>query len=77
MIETTGDDDDFLLCTECGAVTDVTATTLYDTMGKTRSGTWRKGARWLRTMAALVEQWRCNRCLDAAEADGEEQTNAV
>lgn len=65
------DDDDRLRCTECGATTDVTAGSLHDKMGRTRRGTLRKGVRWLRTMATIVEQWRCDRCLDAADGDGE------
>lgn len=71
------DEDDHLRCTDCGDVTDETAGRLYERMGKTRSGKWRKGNRWLKTMTAIVEQWRCNRCLDAADANGEGQSETV
>jgi len=58
---------DFLRCTQCGAATDVSASSLYDTLGKTKRGTWRKRNGWRRSLAALVTDWRCHSCLDHEE----------
>lgn len=61
--------DDFLRCTECGATTDVTAASLFESMGKTKKGTWRKRRGWLKAMTALVADWLCDDCLTKVEAE--------
>lgn len=62
--QTEEDDDDFLRCVDCGAKTDVTAQSMFDRMGTTKAGKPRKRSGWLKTLGAIVEEWRCNRCLD-------------
>lgn len=61
--------DDLLRCTECGAETNTSAGDLFESMGRTKAGKWRKRSRWLKTMAALVEGWLCDDCLTKAEAE--------
>lgn len=59
--------DDFLACTDCGATTDVTAESLYESMGRTKKGTWRKRRGWMKALHRVVAEWLCNDCLTRAE----------
>lgn len=58
---------DYLQCTECGAETNVSADSMFEQMGKTKRGTWRKSKRWIKTLLVIVAGWRCDPCLDAFE----------
>jgi hypothetical protein len=62
---------DYLRCTDCGCETDVTAESLYESMAKTKRGTWRKRSGWMKVLATLVSEWRCNHCLTSAEQEYE------
>lgn len=59
--------EDFLSCTSCGDITDVTMESLFDSMGRNKRGTLRRGTRWMKNLSALVENWLCDSCLDKEE----------
>lgn len=60
---------DYLICTDCGKETDTTVDSLYEPMSRTKAGKRRKRTGWLKTLNDLVCNWRCNGCLDHAEAE--------
>lgn len=63
------DDVDYLVCTECGNETDVTAQSVYDQFAKTKKGEYRRRKTYVPGLMDLMASWKCSRCLTRAEEE--------